>query len=101
MAQRREAQEKRLDSARKAADLQRSKQELLEKLIEEQKTVIAKMEARKGSLRPEERTAMLALLKSIGASIDKAKEEIKQALEKKGSTDVSSICYYKIRNFGL
>lgn len=65
---------------KKCKEIQKSKQDLLEKLIEEQKTVIAKIEAKKGAMKAEEKAGLMALLKSLGASIEAAKENVKKAM---------------------
>ena len=57
--------------------LRESKQQLLQKLIDEQKKLILKLEAKKGCLKAEEKTAMMTLLKSLTSSIEKTKEDIK------------------------
>merc|ERR1712062_332741 len=57
--------------------LRESKQQLLQKLIDEQKKLIIKLEAKKGCLKAEEKTAMMTLLKSLTSSIEETKQDIK------------------------
>ncbi len=72
-----EAEEKRAEQLKKVTELQKNKQELLEKLIDQQKKLILKVEEAK---KPEEKTALMKLVKSVSASIEKAKEEVKKAV---------------------
>ncbi len=72
-----EAEEKRAEQVKKVQELQKSKQGLLEKLIEEQKKLILKIEESK---KPEEKAEIMKLVKSLSASIDKAREDIKRAV---------------------
>ncbi len=71
-----EAEAKRAEQVKMAQELQRSKQDLLEKLIEEQKKLILKVEEAK----PEEKAGLMRLVKSLSDSIDKAREEIKKVV---------------------
>ena len=74
---RKEADVKKVEAVKKTEELRKSKQQLLEKLIEEQKNLILKMEGKKGLLKAEEKSAMMTLLKSLTSSIEKTKEDIK------------------------
>ena len=75
-----EAEVKKTEAIKMTDELRKSKQELLEKLIEEQKKIILKMEEKKGNMNAEEKTSMMALLKSLSTSIEKTKEDIKLVL---------------------
>ena len=75
-----EAEEKRKDHVKKVAEIQKSKTDLLEKLIEEQKKLILKIEEKKGTMKPEEKAMLMGLLKSVTASVDKAREDVKKAM---------------------
>ena len=57
--------------------LRESKQQLLQKLIDEQKKLILKLEAKKGCLKAEEKNGMMTLLKSLTSSIEETKQDIK------------------------
>ena len=46
---------------------------LLDGLIEEQKTLIVKIEKGKGVMKPEDRKAVMSLIKEISNKIDKTK----------------------------
>ena len=85
-----EQEEKRRENLKKAAEIQKSKQDLLEKLIEEQKKIIMKLEEKKATIKADEKATMMSLLKSLGSSIEKAKEDVKQAMQlTQGKRDVS------------
>ena len=75
-----EADVKKTEAIKMTDELRKSKQELLEKLIEEQKKIILKMEEKKGNMSSDEKTSMMALLKSLSTSIEKTKEDIKLVL---------------------
>ena len=74
---RKEADVKKVEAVKKTEELRKSKQQLLEKLIDEQKKLILKLEEKKGCFKAEEKTAMMTLLKSLTSSIEKTKEDIK------------------------
>ena len=74
---RKEADVKKVEAVKKTEELRNSKQQLLEKLIDEQKKLILKLEEKKGCFKAEEKTAMMTLLKSLTSSIEKTKEDIK------------------------
>merc|ERR1719219_2613340 len=76
---------KKTEAIKMTDGLRKSKQELLEKLIEEQKKIILKMEEKKGNLNAEEKTSMMALLKSLSTSIEKTKEDIKLLLSQQSN----------------
>lgn len=77
-----EAEAKRLEVVKQVQDLRQSKQELLEKLLLEQKNIIAKIEEKKATLKPEERKEMLDLAKSLSGSISKTKEDLQKLLQR-------------------
>jgi len=76
----RKNEEKRKEAVKQHEELRNSKQMLLDGLIEEQKTLIVKIEKGKGVMKPEDRKAVMSLIKEISNKIDKTKEEIKTAL---------------------
>jgi len=80
-----DAVSKKSEAIKMTDGLRKSKQELLEKLIEEQKKIILKMEEKKGTLNAEEKTSMMALLKSLPTSIEKTKEDIKLLLSQQSN----------------
>ena len=82
---RKEADVKKVAAVKKTEELRKSKQQLLEKLIDEQKKLILKMEEKKGSLKAEEKTAMMTLLKSLTSSIEKTKEDIKALISQQSA----------------
>lgn len=88
-----EAEEKRKDQIKKKNEILKSKQELLAKLMEEQKKIITKIEEKKNTMKPEEKSALMSLLKSVSSSVDKARQEVKSAMAqvtvKKSPVDVS------------
>jgi len=80
-----EADVKKTEAIKMTDELRNSKLELLEKLIEEQKKIILKMEEKKGTMNNEEKTSMMALLKSLSTSIEKTKEDIKILLSQQSN----------------
>ena len=83
-----EADVKKTEAIKKTEELRNSKQGLLENLIDEQKKLILKMETKKNSLKPDEKNSMMTLLKSLTASIDKTKEDIKLLISQQTSQNV-------------
>ncbi|XP_059079466.1 zinc finger protein swm-like [Tigriopus californicus] len=77
----REQEEKQKENYKKVIELHKSKQDLLQKLINEQKNVIETIESKKGSLKPEEKASMMAVVKQLSASIEKAREDVKQMMQ--------------------
>ena len=53
----------------------------LDKLIEEQKKLLTRLEEKKATMKPEERAEMMNLLKSLTSSIEKAKEDLKRIVQ--------------------
>merc|ERR1711971_898330 len=76
---------KKTEAIKMTDELRTCKQDLLEKLIEEQKKIILKMEEKKGTMSAEEKTSMMALLKSLSTSIEKTKEDIKLILSQQSN----------------
>ena len=71
-------------------------QDLLDGLIEQQKALIVKIEKGKGTMKQEEKTKVMSLLKELSNSIDKTKEDIKNmisisGLKKRSKAEVISI----------
>lgn len=77
----REQEEKQKENYKKVIELHKSKQDLLQKLINEQKNVIETIESKKGSLKPEEKASMMVVVKQLSASIEKAREDVKQMMQ--------------------
>ena len=74
------AEEKRKEALVQQEGLIKSKQILMEGLIEQQKALIVKLEKGKGSIKPDEKTKIMKLLKELSSSIDRTKEDIKTSL---------------------
>jgi len=80
-----EADVKKTEAIKMTDELRTCKLELLEKLIEEQKKIILKMEEKKGTMSAEEKASMMSLLKSLSTSIEKTKEDIKLILSQQSN----------------
>ncbi len=68
-------------------------QDLVDGLIEQQKMLISKLEKGRGTMKPEEKTKIMKLLKELTKSIERTKEDIKTSLAVAGTKnkgDVSS-----------
>jgi hypothetical protein len=50
----------------------------LDKLLEEQKGLLFKLESKKSSLKPEEKSTIMTLLKSLSKPIEDAREDLKK-----------------------
>merc|ERR1719356_2228307 len=74
------AEEKRKEALVQQEGLIKSKQTLMEGLIEQQKALIVKLEKGKGVIKPDEKTKIMKLLKELSSSIDRTKEDIKNSL---------------------
>jgi hypothetical protein len=48
----------------------------LDKLIEEQKNLLNRLEEKKATMKPEEKSQIMTLIKSLTISIEKAKEDL-------------------------
>jgi len=79
-----ESEEKRKEAIKQQESLRKSKQDLLEGLIEEQKGLIARLEKGKNTLKPVERKTIMTLFDELSKSIEKAKEDIKNTLNATG-----------------
>jgi len=79
-----QAEEKRKSAMVQQEGLLKSKHDLLDGLIEQQKALIMKLEKGKGSIKAEEKTKIMKLLKELSASIDRTKEDIKTSLSVTG-----------------
>ena len=90
-----EATMKKMDAIKKTDELRKSKQELLDKLIDEQKKLILKYSK---AVKAEEKTSMMSLIKSLSTQIDKTKEDIKVLLSqqnvRKSFLDVQTFSFY-------
>ena len=87
------AESKKLEAMNKVKELCKSKQELLEKQMAEQKKLILRVEEKKGTMKVEERTAIMKLIKSLSESITKTKEDLQKLVQmsanKRSASDVS------------
>ena len=75
------AQVKQVENVKRIADLRKSKQDLLDKQLTEQKNLIAKIEAKKENgeeMKPEERSTIMKIIKVLGDSIVKTKDELQK-----------------------
>merc|ERR1719347_913653 len=80
---------KKVEESRKNALVQqegllKSKHDLLDGLIEQQKALIVKLEKGKGAIKPEEKSKIMKLLKDLSSSIDRTKEDIKTSISVAG-----------------
>jgi hypothetical protein len=69
----------------------------LDKLIEEQKKLLNRLEEKKGTMKAEEKSQIMALIKSLTTSIEKAKDDVQQlvkATAKRRSVSDVSRCYF-------
>jgi len=74
------SEEMRKEAIKQQETLLKSKQSLMEALLEEQKGLILKLEKGKGTMKPEEKKAIMNIIKDLSKSIDKKKEEIRTSL---------------------
>lgn len=74
------SEEMRKEATKQQENLIKSKQSLLDGLLEEQKKLIVRLEKGKGTLKPEDKKAIMDVIKDISNSIDRTKEEIKTSL---------------------
>ena len=77
----RNADNRKADAMNKLKELSKSKQELLEKQMAEQKKLISKIEEKKGTMKAEERTAIMSLIKTLADSISKTKEDLQKLVQ--------------------
>ena len=75
-----EAETKKAEVLKKSDVLIKSKHDLLDKLIDQQKQIIQKMEEKKSSLKPEEKTQFLNIVKDLQARINSTQEDLKQII---------------------
>ena len=88
------AESRKQEAMSKIKELSRSKQELLEKQMAEQKKLISKIEEKKGTMRPEERSAIMSLIKTLADSISKTKEDLQKLVQtsnRRSASDVSFV----------
>merc|ERR1719427_2453824 len=78
------AEEQRKSAMVQQEGLLKSKHDLLDGLIQQQKALIVKLEKGKGSIKPEEKAKIMKLLKELSSSIDRTKEDIKTSLNVSG-----------------
>merc|ERR1712088_1198906 len=77
------AQSKQTEAAKRMLDLRKGKQDLLDKQLAEQKKLIAKLEMKKDSgeeMKAEEKTMIMKLIKSLGDSIMKTKDDLQKMI---------------------
>jgi hypothetical protein len=68
----------------------------LDKLIEEQKKLLNRLEEKKGTMKAEEKSQIMTLIKSLTTSIEKAKDDVQQLVKatakRRSVSDVSHCC---------
>ena len=83
-----------LTSPDKQENLLKSKQDLLDGLIEQQKMLISKLVKGRGGMKAEEKTKIMKLLKELTNSIDRARQDIKTSSNQtRGLSSVQRIRY--------
>ena len=60
-------------------------------LIEQQKMLISKLEKGRGTMKPEEKTKIMKLLKELTKSIERTKEDIKTSLAVAGTKNKGDV----------
>ena len=69
----------------------------LDKLIEEQKKLLTRLEEKKGTMKAEEKSQIMALIKSLTTSIEKAKDDLQQLVKatakRRSVSDVSHFLF--------
>merc|ERR1712048_124768 len=78
------AEEKRKSAMAQQGGILKSKRDLLDGLIEQQKALISKIEKGKGTMKQDEKMKVMNLLKELSNSIDKTKEDIKNMISISG-----------------
>jgi len=78
------AEEKRKTVMAQQGGILKSKRDLLDGLIEQQKALISKIEKGKGTMKPDEKDKVMNLLKELSNSIDKTKEDIRNMISVSG-----------------
>merc|ERR1719270_3254556 len=78
------AEEKRKVAMAQQGGILKSKRDLLDGLIEQQKALISKIEKGKGTMKQDEKMKVMNLLKELSNSIDKTKEDIKNMISISG-----------------
>ena len=66
-------------------------QDLLAGLIEQQKMLISKLEKGRTTMKPEEKTKIMKLLKELTNSIDRTRQDIKNSLAVLGSKSKAEV----------
>ena len=66
-------------------------QDLLAGLIEQQKMLISKLEKGRTTMKPEEKTKIMKLLKELTNSIDRTRQDIKTSLAVSGSKSKAEV----------
>ena len=95
-------EEQRKEALVKQETLLKSKQDLLDGLIEQQKMLISKLEKGRGSMKAEEKTKIMKLLKELTNSIDRTRQDIKTSLAASGpktKAEVSKKLFLKYQHF--
>ena len=72
-------------------------QDLLDGLIEQQKMLISKLEKGKGTMKVEEKTKIMKLLKELTNSIDRTRQDIKTSLAVQGSKSKADVGSFQIQ----
>jgi len=84
-------EEQRKEALAKQETLLKSKHDLLDGLIEQQKMLISKLEKGRGTMKPEEKTKIMKLLKELTNSIDRTRQDIKTSLSVNGTKTKAEI----------
>ena len=74
----RAAEVKKSETAKKMVDLRKSKQDLLDKQLAEQKKLIARIDVKGKEMKPAEKMAIMQLIKTLNLSISKTKDELEK-----------------------
>ena len=96
------AQSKQTEAATRMLELRKSKQELLDKQLAEQKKLIAKLEMKKENgeeMKAEEKSMIMKLIKSLSDSIMKTKDDLQKMIH--ASTNKLSPSEVRIELWGF
>ena len=93
------AQAKQTEAAKRMVELRKGKQDLLDKQLAEQKKLIAKFETKKENgedLKAEEKLAIMKLIKTLGDSIMKTKDDLQRMIHAStNKLSPSEVCFYQ------
>ena len=66
-------------------------------MIEQQKMLISKLEKGRTTMKPEEKTKIMKLLKELTNSIDRTRQDIKTSLAVQGSKSKADVGSFKLQ----